>query len=204
MMHTIDTEHHPLTPFIPNGARVLMLGSFPPGRERWSMDFFYPNWINDMWRIIGLIFYGDKHHFEITGERRFDREKIMTFCATNGIALYDAAVEVRRLKANASDKFLEVVSHTDITRLIDYIPECRAIITTGEKAAEIVAEQFGVEIPAVGNSVAIHFNGRTLALWRTPSTSRAYPLALDRKADIYRVVFERYLDNSVFYINNPH
>ena len=189
MMHAIDTEHHPLTPFIPNGARVLMLGSFPPGRERWSMDFFYPNWINDMWRIIGLIFYGDKHHFEITGERRFDREKIMTFCATNGIALYDAAVEVRRLKANASDKFLEVVTHTDITRLIDYIPECRAIITTGEKAAEIVAEQFGCSIPSVGTHVSLRTDNRCLDFWRLPSTSRAYPLSLEKKAEAYRKMF---------------
>lgn len=190
MMHTIDTEHHPLTPFIPNGARVLMLGSFPPGRERWSMDFFYPNWINDMWRIIGLIFYGDKHHFEITGERRFDREKIMTFCATNGIALYDAAVEVRRLKANASDKFLEVVTHTDITRLIDYIPECRAIITTGEKAAEIVAEQFGCSIPRVGTHVSLRTDNRCLDFWRLPSTSRAYPLSLEKKAEAYRKMWQ--------------
>lgn len=190
MMHTIDTEHHPLTPFIPNGARVLMLGSFPPGRERWSMDFFYPNWINDMWRIMGLIFYGDKHHFEITGERRFDREKIMTFCATNGIALYDAAVEVRRLKANASDKFLEVVTHTDITRLIDYIPECRAIITTGEKAAEIVAEQFGCSIPNVGTYVSLRTDNRCLDFWRLPSTSRAYPLSLEKKAEAYRKMWQ--------------
>lgn len=190
MMHTIDTEHHPLTPFIPNGARVLMLGSFPPGRERWSMDFFYPNWINDMWRIIGLIFYGDKHHFEITGERRFDREKIMTFCATNGIALYDAAVEVRRLKANASDKFLEVVTHTDITRLIDYIPECRAIITTGQKAAEIVAEQFGCSIPSVGTHVSLRTDNRCLDFWRLPSTSRAYPLSLEKKAEAYRKMWQ--------------
>ena len=189
-MHTIDTEHHPLTPFIPNGARVLMLGSFPPGRERWSMDFFYPNWINDMWRIIGLIFYGDKHHFEITGERRFDREKIMTFCATNGIALYDAAVEVRRLKANASDKFLEVVTHTDITRLIDYIPECRAIITTGQKAAEIVAEQFGCSIPSVGTHVSLRTDNRCLDFWRLPSTSRAYPLSLEKKAEAYRKMWQ--------------
>ena len=134
--------------------------------------------------------YGDKHHFEITGERRFDREKIMTFCATNGIALYDAAVEVRRLKANASDKFLEVVTHTDITRLIDYIPECRAIITTGQKAAEIVAEQFGCSIPSVGTHVSLRTDNRCLDFWRLPSTSRAYPLSLEKKAEAYRKMWQ--------------
>ena len=40
------TEKHPLEPFLPQNARILMLGSFPPSQTRWSMEFFYPNWIN--------------------------------------------------------------------------------------------------------------------------------------------------------------
>ncbi len=60
-------EKHPLAPFLPEGARILMLGSFPPKKERWSMEFFYPNWINDMWRIWGLIFFNDKEHFVAEG-----------------------------------------------------------------------------------------------------------------------------------------
>ena len=35
----IKTEIHPLEPFFPQGARLLMMGSFPPKRERWKMDF---------------------------------------------------------------------------------------------------------------------------------------------------------------------
>ena len=49
-------EHHPLEPFLPENAVLLMLGSFPPQKKRWSMDFFYPNLQNDMWRIFGFIF----------------------------------------------------------------------------------------------------------------------------------------------------
>ena len=48
-----EVEEHPLLPFLPPEARLLMLGSFPPPRYRWSMDFYYPNWNNDMWRIVG-------------------------------------------------------------------------------------------------------------------------------------------------------
>ena len=83
----IPSEKHPLQPFLPANARLLMLGSFPPKRERWSMEFFYPNWINDMWRIVGLLFYDNKHHFEVMGEKRFDCEKIVAFCREKGIAL---------------------------------------------------------------------------------------------------------------------
>ena len=58
-----DIERHPLQPFLPQNAQILMLGSFPPPKERWCMDFFYPNPQNDMWRIMGLVFFGDKEHF---------------------------------------------------------------------------------------------------------------------------------------------
>ena len=53
-------ESHPLEPFLPGNAILLMLGSFPPQKKRWSMDFFYPNWSNDMWRIFGLVFFNQK------------------------------------------------------------------------------------------------------------------------------------------------
>lgn len=35
-------EHHPLRPFLPEEAKVLMLGSFPPPQKRWSIDFSIP------------------------------------------------------------------------------------------------------------------------------------------------------------------
>ncbi len=191
MPTTIPTERHPLQPFLPEGARVLMLGSFPPKRERWSMEFFYPNWINDMWRVMGVIFFGNRHHFETPNEKRFDAEQVATFCRQQGIALFDTACEVRRLKDNASDKFLEVVTPTDIEALLRQLPHCQAIVTTGQKATETIAERFGCAIPAVGASSQITVGSRTLTFWRMPSTSRAYPLALDKKADIYRSMFEQ-------------
>ncbi|MBR2628099.1 MAG: uracil-DNA glycosylase family protein, partial [Alistipes sp.] len=86
---TYPIETHPLKPFLPDGARLLMLGSFPPKRERWSMDFFYPNYQNDMWRIMGHIFFDDKHIFEIREERKFDKDSIVKFCIDRGIAIFD-------------------------------------------------------------------------------------------------------------------
>lgn len=187
----VTTERHPLQPFLPEGARVLMLGSFPPKHERWSMEFFYPNWINDMWRVMGVVFFGDRRYFEVKDAKRFDRERIIDFCTTQGIALFDTASEVRRLKDNASDKFLEVISPTDIEALLAELPHCQAIVTTGQKATETIAERFGCTIPAVGSSTQLTVGTRTLRFWRMPSTSRAYPLALDKKAEVYRSMFER-------------
>ena len=182
----MSTEKHPLQPFLPENARILMLGSFPPPTARWSMDFFYPNWINDMWRIFGVIFFEDKGHFEMKGEKRFNKELIVEFCTTKGIALYDTACEVRRLKDNASDKFLEVVTPTDIRALLSALPHCTAIVTTGQKATDVIVETFGCEEPAVGNSSNIRCGEKELHFWRMPSSSRAYPLALDKKAEFYK------------------
>ena len=70
-------EVHPLTLFAPEGARLLMLGSFPPPRERWRMDFFHPNFQNDMWRIFGLVFFAD---VQALGQR-LDQGRLFTGCA---------------------------------------------------------------------------------------------------------------------------
>ena len=184
-MNIIPIEQHPLQPFLPEGARLLMLGSFPPERKRWSMDFFYPNWGNDMWRIWGYIFFGDKHYFEVASEKRFDRERIASFCTEHGIALYDTATEVCRLAGNASDKFLEVVTPTDLHAMLRTLPHCRAIVTTGEKATDTLVEQFGCEKPRVGEYAEVKFEQRKLRIYRMPSSSRAYPLKLERKAESY-------------------
>ena len=185
----MNSELHPLKPFLPANARILMLGSFPPKRIRWSMEFFYPNLQNDMWRIVGYLATGDKMHFLEPGGRRFDQARIEAFCRARGIALYDTAEEVIRLKDNASDNFLQVVREVDLKSLLTRIPDCRAIVTTGQKATDTLCALTGCPEPAVGESVAISFAGRELRLWRMPSSSRAYPRPVEWKAGFYRKVF---------------
>lgn len=186
----MNSERHPLEPFLPANARILMLGSFPPKRIRWSMDFFYPNLQNDMWRIVGYLAEGDKQHFLEPGGRRFDKERIEAFCRERGIALYDTAVEVIRLKDNASDNFLQVVREVDLEALLARIPACRTLVTTGQKATDTLRAITGCGDPAVGECVTFDYAGREMRLWRMPSSSRAYPRPVEWKAEFYRKVFE--------------
>ena len=186
---SLTVERHPFEPFLPENAKVLMLGSFPPQPKRWSIEFYYPNFINDMWRIMGLVFFGEKNRFVDIDARKFRLEDIVDFCKEAGIAMYDTATEVRRLKDNASDKFLEVVTPTDVPALLRRIPQCRAIVTTGEKATQTLCETFGATAPALGEYSEFVFEGRRMRLCRMPSSSRAYPLSLDRKAAAYRRLF---------------
>ncbi len=185
-----EIETHPFEPFLPDNARILMLGNFPPQKKRWSMEFYYPNWTNDMWRIFGILFHGDKDHFVNIHEKCFRLREIKDFCGLKGIALFDTAFAVRRLKDNASDKFLEVVTPTDIPSLLKRIPRCMAIVTTGEKATDTLCAAFGTAAPGVGEYSEFTFNGKPMRLYRMPSSSRAYPLAIERKAASYRRLFE--------------
>lgn len=190
--HQPTLERHPWPPYIPNGARYLFLGTFPPKPERWSMPFFYPNKINDFWRIMGIIFFeGDRDALWDKQLQRFDLEVIKSFLDKEGIALWDTAMAVRRLRDNASDKFLDIVEPIDLASLLESHPTITTVVTTGEKATGIVAEQAGIGIPAIGNPVACQIDHHQFTLWRMPSSSRAYPLALDKKADAYRKVFSR-------------
>ena len=187
-------EYHPLEPFLPENAKVLFLGSFPPPRHRWCMDFYYPNFQNDHWRIEGAVWFNDRNYFVDLERKCFVKEKIVDFLINKGIALYDTAQVVRRLKDNASDAFLEIVEPTDIKALLSHIPQCHAIATTGEKATGEVCRYFGMErIPTLGSVTELE---EGLSLYRLPSSSRAYPLAFEKKVEAYRAMFDQVFNAS--------
>lgn len=154
------------------------------------MNFFYPNFQNDFWRIMGHLYFGDRRHFEVMGARRFDEARVVEFARAHGLAFFDTARRVRRLRGNASDASLEVVEPTDIAALLAPMPQCRRIVTTGGKAGEVLCATLHVaRLPEMGDSVwcpaTTHGLGRDIEFWRMPSSSRAYPLPLERKAEFY-------------------
>ena len=151
------------------------------------MDFFYPNYTNDFWRICGICFHDDKLYFVDEAHKTYRRQLIEEMLREQGIGLYDTATVVRRLKNTASDKDLEVVEATDIAALLQQRPSLQAVCTTGQKATDVLCEQFHIsEQPRVGDFVEFSFEGRSLRLYRMPSSSRAYPMAVERKAEFYR------------------
>lgn len=191
-----EIENHPLKFFLPENARILMLGSFPPKEIRWSMNFFYPNFQNDMWRIIGQLFFKDKEYFILKGEKKFDEKRIKNFCKSEGFALGDMAQKVRRLQDNASDKFLEIVEATDISAILYSLPKCKAIVITGQKAMDTLRSVINVEEPKVGFYSVFQHNERTIRLYRMPSSSRAYPMPINKKCEIYGKMFQQLYDQN--------
>ncbi|MGM9759741.1 MAG: uracil-DNA glycosylase family protein [Parabacteroides sp.] len=183
-------EQHPWGFYLPEGTRLLMLGSFPPPKARWSMDFYYPNIQNDMWRILGSLFYDDVNYFLET-PKRFSLEKAQAFCQEKKIGIGDTAMEVVRLNGNASDKFLQVVKPMDPVAVLARIPECQALVVTGQKAMDTLLSVLPpMQEPAVGSFQPFDLEGRAFKLFRMPSSSRAYPKPLLEKAAVYRTMFE--------------
>lgn len=182
----IDIETHPFPPYLPVDAKVLIMGTFPPQPKRWSMEFYYPNRTNDFWFVMGLIFFNDRYALYDRETKNFRLEKIKGMLEDKGIALSDTGYRIRRLAGNASDKFLEILEPNDIQGLLRRIPDCRTLATTGEKAAEVLATLTDSAPPKMGEMVV---SPAGLRIWRMPSTSRAYPLALEKKAAYYAELF---------------
>ncbi|MCM1348789.1 MAG: uracil-DNA glycosylase family protein [Firmicutes bacterium] len=183
----IEIETHPWPPFIPDGAKVLIMGTFPPQPKRWAMNFYYPNRTNDFWFMMGLIFYGNRQALYSTDKKTFNLDAIKQLLADKGIALNDTGHKIRRLMNNASDKFLEILEPVNLKQLLDRMPHCATIATTGEKAAGVIATLTGTEPPKMGQMVK---SNDGLEIWRMPSTSRAYPLSLEKKAAFYATMFQ--------------
>ncbi|MBW3878915.1 DNA glycosylase [Neisseria meningitidis] len=195
----LEIETHPFDSVLPPKAAVMMMGTFPPKEDKRAMQFHYPNFQNDMWRVYGLVFFGDADYFKVPSngeaahsEKAFDAEKIKAFLHERGIASCPTVLKAVRQHGNASDKFLKVVETVDLAAVLAKIPECRHICTTGGKATEILLDiqGGGIKMPKTGETVLFPFAGRDLTLTRLPSTSRTYPLSLAKKAAAYRAFFE--------------
>lgn len=191
-----DIEIHPFEPFLPKNAKLLMLGTFPPSPKRWCMDWYYPNFMNDMWRIMGICFFGNKNYFVKPGEKTWRLEELKSFLAEKGIAIFDTCLKIRRTKGTASDKDLEVVQQADIDGMLRYLTDCRAVLAAGQLATSIFTEHFNISNAKkmkMGSYVEFPFENRILRLYREPSSSRAYPMKVEKKAEYYEKMFREIL-----------
>jgi len=201
-----ELETHPFEPVLPPDATVMMMGTFPPTADKWAMSFHYPNFYNDMWRIYGRVFFDDADYFRVGDEKRFDPERIRDFMFERGIASCPTVKQAIRETGNASDKNLTVVTPVDLDVILPQVPKVESLFTTGGKATEVLlglldepiakskhpktnqSMDYPYQWQSTGNQKADVSN---LTLYRLPSTSRAYPLSLDKKVAAYKAFFEK-------------
>ncbi len=201
-----ELETHPFEPVLPPNATVMMMGTFPPTADKWAMSFHYPNFYNDMWRIYGRVFFDDADYFRIGDEKRVDPERIRDFMFERGIASCPTVKQAIRETGNASDKNLTVVTPVDLEVILPQVPKVKSLFTTGGKATEVLLGLLDEPIakskhPKTNQSMDYPYQWQSkdnqkadvnnLILYRLPSTSRAYPLSLDKKVAAYKSFFEK-------------
>lgn len=201
-----ELETHPFEPVLPPNATVMMMGTFPPTADKWAMSFHYPNFYNDMWRIYGRVFFDAADYFRIGDEKRFDPERIRDFMFERGIASCPTVKQAIRETGNASDKNLTVVTPVDLDVILPQVPKVKSLFTTGGKATEVLLGLLDEPIakskhPKTNQSMDYPYQWQStddqkadvnnLTLYRLPSTSRAYPLSLDKKVAAYKAFFEK-------------
>ena len=201
-----EVETHPFVPVLPPNATVMMMGTFPPTADKWAMPFHYPNFYNDMWRIYGSVFFDDVDYFRVGKEKRFDPERIRAFMFERGIASCPTVHQAIRETGNASDKNLTVVTPVDLDSILPQVPKVETLFTTGGKATEVLLGLLAEppaksKYPKTNQSMDYPYQWQNdhnrkvdvnnLTLYRLPSTSRAYPLALDKKVAAYKEFFKK-------------
>jgi hypoxanthine-DNA glycosylase len=154
---------HPLPPFVPEGARVLVLGTFPSPKSR-ERELYYGNPQNRFWRVMAALAGRELEAIEPAACYALAEEL--------GLALWDvvASCEIE----GAADSTIANVEPNDVAGLLGRTG-IEAVATTGTKAAALWrrwdAHVTGVEVFAL------------------PSTSPANArMSLDALVDAYRVL----------------
>ena len=184
----MEIEQHPLEPFLPGNARLLMREAFLR-RKSVSMEFYYPNWNNDMWRITGFLFFNDKDYFVDKTKKAFCKERLISFLQERVLPLFDTASAIRRLQDNASDKFLEVVQPTDVPALLHRIPQCKLSLPPARRQRTRCARSFHRQ----AQSRRLHG-----VSFRKPSDAplpdafflKSLPAGTGKKAAAYRIMYQ--------------
>ena len=153
--------------------------------KRWSVAWYYPQPTNDMWRIFGIISLATSSIS--SSEKTYRLDALKAFLTQRGVALFDTCLRIRRTTGTASDKDLEVVEQADLDGMLRALSCCRAVVTAGQLATQIFTRHYGIDTKGMkmGDYREFCFEGRTIRLYRMPSSSRAYPMRTEAKAAYY-------------------
>ena len=149
-----------LTPVIADGARVLVLGSFPSERSLVSGEY-YANRRNQFWPLLGTVFGFDP-------DLAYDLR--IAAVQQHGVALWDVVHSCRRagsMDAKIDRKSLVV---NDFGPLLATHPGIEAVFVNGLTAFELFERHVETALPAV----------------RLPSSSGALPMTFEDKLTRWR------------------
>ena len=150
---------HPIPPFCADGARVLILGSFPSVKSRES-GFFYGHPQNRFWRVLAQV-------FEDVVPVSLEEKK--AFLAAHGVALWDVIASCR-ITGSADSSIRDVVPN-DIAALIK-ANAIRTIFTNGKTAQALYNKHI---LPTLGiRAVCLPSTSPANAAWSAEKLTDAW------------------------------
>ncbi|GMO64890.1 MAG: hypothetical protein Nk1A_1720 [Endomicrobiia bacterium] len=127
-------EIHPFEPFVPQGARTLIVGTFPHLVQYHDFKFYYPNSTgNRFWVILEYVF---NHKFQYWKRDLAVRERENLFNKKH-IAITDMINKCIRRDGNSSDKNLCRIEFRDVYELLKNQSEIRKVILTSRTYGNI-------------------------------------------------------------------
>lgn len=129
-MEYCRVNHDSLKPFVPQDAKILILGSFPSPMSR-KMGFYYSFSTNRFFKALAGVFH------EVEPKTIEERK---AFLVSHHIALYDV-IESCDIKG-ASDSSIKNIIPADIKKMIQGT-KIMKIFTTGTKASTLYRKYIG-------------------------------------------------------------
>lgn len=124
---------HPYSPFIPEGAFKLIVGTLPPPRfstgifKKGDVDFCYGSSDGQLWNILDKMFNLNLK-FETTGEAIRQRKDFLT---AHRIGICDMVDSAQRRKIDATDLGMENVVLRDVIKYLKMYPTIHTLLFTG-------------------------------------------------------------------------
>ena len=110
----IQKETHPWKWYVPANSRILIIGTFPPAKEKWSFNFFYPNKQNLFWPVMSRLVNTELKY--LSGEAAVDERKQILELLKAGIS--DMGFEIERKGNSSLDENLTAVKYMDIFEIL--------------------------------------------------------------------------------------
>jgi hypoxanthine-DNA glycosylase len=151
-----------LAPVVGDGARVLILGSFPSERSLATVQY-YANRRNQFWPLLGTVFGFDADA---------TYEELLEAVTGHGVALWDVVHSCRRVGSMDAKIDLKTLVVNDFGPLLTDYPGIERVFVNGLTAFELFERHVATALPAI----------------RLPSSSGALPMSFADKLARWREV----------------
>lgn len=114
---TFTEEFLPVPPFVEGRPQGLIIGTFPPARERWDYPFFFPNRQNRLWNTLARVAQGDMQLIQpVLSEPAAEVEARKAILRQLDCAMVNIIRRCTRKNGSALDNDLTVLEMEDIVQ----------------------------------------------------------------------------------------